>query len=231
MAATALKQLPFFLQSGVILVSMLLHQQLHTTIAERRTDEVADVMMNNINEDATFTVSGSMKKRNGSNSNSAKNDLGDPLESDMNDALNLAIQVKDHYKAIKDQRVEAADIIRRGEADILTLQNKITNVQARLDKNSRIKERCSTRIKKANEDLTSIQVQYVELITKADRAITCLKGDCTKASTSISLEVDTASTSTSPEVDIRKGEEVTDTTKESITTSTFLRQTATTSNV
>jgi len=259
-----LKQQPFFLQSGVIFVSMLLHLQLHTTMAERRTDEVVDALMSNINEreeDAAFTVSGSMKKRNGSD----RNKMGDDyLETDMTTALDLAIQVKDHYKAIIDQRADAADIIKRGEADILVLQEKIDSVDARLNKSMIDKQRCSKRIRKANKELTSIQVQYEELISKANGAIFCLKGDCTKVDTKgvtettkvlesniphkevqlktvqvidfdaqlqptiHYLQVDDGEKTNTTEVDGREG---TNTTKESITTSTFWRQTATTSNV
>jgi len=250
-----LKQQPF-LQSSVLLVSMLLlHQQPYIAVAERRTDEVVDVMMSNIHEqeDDAFTISGSTKKRNGSDKK-GQHDVSDPLEGDITVISNLYPVVQGQYDAIKNLRDEAARIIKQGEEDAMSLRNQIAKVDARLNNTVYIKERCSARIKKANKGLTEIQIEYVKLIAKADKAITCLKGDCTEVetdSTSTVPEVETASTSTLPKVDTisttpevetaasststevgtQEGRKVTDATKESIATSTFLRHTATTPNI
>lgn len=248
----------------VILVSILLCQQPHSTLAERRTDEVRDVMMNNINEqqeDAVFTNSGSTTHNGSDSSNPTHKNGEDPLERDMNNAILLAEQVQANYAAILEQRRFADNTIKKGLEDIQNLNEQINKLDQGLTQMTSDDERCSSRIGKAEKELASRQWQYEELITKVSMAILCVKGGCPQADSipaSTSHEVDTLeweettkdfdteewkeypySTKDfdteeweeypySTKVDVQEG---LSTTKESIPTSTFLRQPATTSNV
>jgi len=260
---------------AVILVSILLCQQPHSTLAERRTDEVRDAMMNNINEqqeDAVFTSSGSTT-HNGSDTSIPEHKNGeDPLERDMNNAILLAEQVQVNWANLLEQRNFAQRTIDKGVEDTRNLYEQISKLDQGLKQMTSDDERCSSRIGKAEKELANRQRQYEELITKVSMAILCVKGGCTQAdsaSVSTSLEewaetsvttkdfdteeweevpyttkVDVQEGPSTTEVDVQEGpittkggpgpfeeEQEADTTKESIPTSTFLRQPATTSNI
>eukprot|EP00419_Tripos_fusus_P025385 CAMPEP_0172707884 /NCGR_PEP_ID=MMETSP1074-20121228/50237_1 /TAXON_ID=2916 /ORGANISM="Ceratium fusus, Strain PA161109" /LENGTH=241 /DNA_ID=CAMNT_0013530759 /DNA_START=78 /DNA_END=803 /DNA_ORIENTATION=+ len=239
MAATMLKQHSFVMQSGVIFMStLLLHQ--HTTLAERRTDEVADVYVNNrheLQEDAVLEALGSMAARNGSDRDQSSNKIREePLESKSKNALDWAIKIKGLHESIQGQQRDAQDIIVRGEADIKNLQSQISEIDVRLATETEHKERCLSRISKAEEELNHIQVKYDELVSQADQAILCLKGSCEKVDSEEEIGNTTVDIEQLSKVDIVDNrlaygevDEKHGTTKGPTTTS-FLRQSATIQN-